>query len=229
MSATSVMASEVKTTSVAVMQQAAINAEEETTSSSGSVVLEPTVPKDAMTAWTFNSDLEGWEMANWPYEYNGAFDAAYDEDTQSAKVSVDFSADADKGYSKAGGISIWNDDKFDFSSLGEISFDIIVDNIDYTGDLSINIYTKNEAGDDFQLDPVIDKAAFTEVNGKYVQHVTVKAGEPSIAEAVQIAFLVVGKGTDYVGDIHFDNIALVNASQTTVETRKTWTFDNNDM
>ncbi len=182
-----------------------------------------------MTAWTFNSDLEGWEMANWPYEYNGAFDAAYDEDTQSAKVSVDFSADADKGYSKAGGISIWNDDKFDFSSLGEISFDIIVDNIDYTGDLSINIYTKNEAGDDFQLDPVIDKAAFTEVNGKYVQHVTVKAGEPSIAEAVQIAFLVVGKGTDYVGDIHFDNIALVNASQTTVETRKTWTFDNNDM
>ncbi len=37
MSATSVMASEVKTTSVAMMQQAAINAEEETTSSSGSV------------------------------------------------------------------------------------------------------------------------------------------------------------------------------------------------
>ncbi len=62
-------------------------------------------------SWTFENDLEGWEEANFPYDYDGTFVTGYDEETQSMKVNVDFSKDAEKSYSKAGGVSIWNDDK----------------------------------------------------------------------------------------------------------------------
>ncbi len=104
---------------------------------------------------------------------------------------------------------------------------MVVDNIDYDGDLSINIYTKTIDNVEFQLDPIIDKSKFVEEDGKYKQRVVVKTGTPDIEEAVQISLYIVGKNTNYSGDIYFDNIALSAAN--TAESRTKWTFDNNDM
>lgn len=142
----------------------------------------------------------------WEYQYSGAENSAVIQENGMVKVTVDYSADSDKDYSKMA-ISSWHDNQVIFDKITKVTLDLYYDENKMTSGsfkLAVNSDALNVE------ETVLDLSNAETVNGtlkKVPVTLTCEAAEGSVQG---ITFCLVGVNADYKGDMWLDNIQFVS-------------------
>ncbi len=148
--------------------------------------------------------------AGWEYNYSGA--SAVTQDNGMVKITVDFSNDADKGYSKMS-FSCWSDEPVTFKNVTQVAFDLYFDAAGMTqGRLRMAVNSEALNVDDYDLD--LDQAET--VAGTLKKLPVVMPCENAYGAAQSITFSVIGLNTDYAGDLWLDGIRFIPAGENDV-------------
>ena len=175
------------------------------------VKAEQTMQDNVLKSWSFDTDVQGWEYASgWEYEYSGVDNTSIAFDNEMLKVEVDYSQDADKGYSKMV-IKHW-ESGMTLQGLSKVEWNLYFNPSSMTkGSFSLELYTDNGTAS-ATLD--MDNAEVINDDLRKL-HVSMNFDEPITAEALdQVAIQIIGANTDFKGSFWFDNIVL---SDTTVK------------
>ena len=95
--------------------------------------------------WDFSDGTQDWVYDDsWSGDsYTGETEFAWDEEKEMLKLSVDFSGNADNGYSQIG-ISLPSEEGMDCSQVGGLDFDFYYDEAAYTtGDFTVKAFADN--------------------------------------------------------------------------------------
>ncbi|XCP85693.1 glycosyl hydrolase [Roseburia hominis] len=158
----------------------------------------------------------------WEYQYSGADNSAVAMENGMVKATVDYSADADKDYSKMA-ISSWNDDGISFEEVTKVTLDFYYDEAKMTSGsfkLTVNSDALNVG------DTALDLSAAEVVDGTLKKlPVTLKC-DAANGSVNGITFCLIGVNTDYKGDIWLDNIQFVAEEPKPASDAKTWDFED---
>lgn len=164
--------------------------------------------------------------SGWEYQYSGAENSAVTQENGLVKATVDYSADADKGYSKMA-ISNWNDDAVSFENVTQVTFDLYYDEANMTaGTFKIAVNSDVLNVDDTGLD--LSKASVVE--GTLKKLPVVLHCDKANGAINGITFCLIGVNTDYKGDFWLDNVQFIKEDSGAVKPDglpALWTFDNN--
>lgn len=164
--------------------------------------------------------------SGWEYQYSGAENSAVTQENGLVKATVDYSADADKEYSKMA-ISNWNDDAVSFENVTQVTFDLYYDEANMTaGTFKIAVNSDVLNVDDTGLD--LSKASVVE--GTLKKLPVVLHCDKANGAINGITFCLIGVNTDYKGDVWLDNVQFIKEDSGAVKPDglpALWTFDNN--
>lgn len=148
-------------------------------------------------------ELGSWYYGSgWEYQYSGAENSSVSQENGMVKATVDYSADADKNYSKMA-ISNWNDDGISFDSITKVTLDFYYDEANMTSGsfkLAVNSDVLNVG------DAALDLSAAETVSGTLKKLSAALPCEKADGSVNGITFCLIGVNTDYKGDIWLDNI-----------------------
>lgn len=164
--------------------------------------------KEAVFSQNFNSGINGWSYGNgWEYQYS-AKDSSVEADDGMLKMNVDFSKDAEQGWSQVAA-SYWDNNGIKFSRANQVTLDFRYDSSKMTtGGLTIMVFSN--AG--INANAPVDMAKAETVSGTIKQaSVTINFDAlGSSASDCGFAICLIGNNTDYKGSVWFDNLS-VNA------------------
>lgn len=167
-------------------------------------------------------DAGSWYYgAGWEFQYSGAENSAVSVEDGKVKVTVDYSADMDKDYSKMA-ISDWNDDGIQFESVTKITLDFCYDETKMTGGgfkMAVNSDALNVN------DTILDLEKAETVDGIKKLPVILECDEAN-GTVNGITFCLIGVNTDYKGDIWLDNIRFISEEQKPASDVKVWDFED---
>lgn len=159
----------------------------------------------------------------WEHEYQGAENSDVKQENGMVKATVDYSADADKGYSKMA-ISSWHDDGVSFQDVSKVTFDFYYDEANMSsGSFAMVVNSDKLNVNDTDLD--LSKAE--EVEGTLKKLPVTFTCETANGSVQGITFCLIGKNIDYKGDILLDNIQFESGTQTPPADVKVWDFEDN--
>lgn len=193
------------------------------------VKAEQKIQDNVLKSWSFDTDVQGWEYASgWEYEYSGVDNTSVAFDNEMLKVDVDYSKDADKGYSKMV-IKHW-ESGMTLQGLSKVEWDLYFNPSSMTkGSFSMELYT--DAG---TASASLDMDNAEVINDDlHKLHVSMNFDEPIAEETLnQVAIQIIGANTDFKGSLWFDNMVLSGASKSEggydETVLKSWPFDANE-
>ena len=160
--------------------------------------------------WDFSDGTQDWVYDDsWSGDsYTGETEFAWDEEKKMLKLSVDFSGNADNGYSQIG-ISLPSEDGMDCSQVGGLDFDFYYDKAAYTtGDFTVKAFADNV----FRDQSVVVSQSLPEETDDGLMMVNVSLGSDAYyagrEHPKKLMIQIIGNNTDYKGDIRIDNITL---------------------
>lgn len=160
--------------------------------------------------WDFSDGTQNWVYDDsWSGDsYTGETEFAWDEEKQMLKLTVDFSGNADNGYSQIG-VSFPSEDGIDYSQAGGLDFDFYYDAAAYTtGDFTVKAFSDNV----FRDQSVIVSQSLPEDTGDGLMMVNISLGSDAYyanrEHPKKLMLQIIGNNTDYKGDIWIDNITL---------------------
>lgn len=158
-----------------------------------------------LRSWSEKADYESWYYGEgWEYEYEGAegSSAAYDEEMDALKVTVDYSKNAETSWSQMA--VCYYDDSLDLTGASRLELDFLYDTSKMTGNFQIKIFS-NGGADDAVLVNTDSAEPVSDTISKV--HVTVPFAA-ALAQAPDLAVCVIGCETDYTGDLWLQNISV---------------------
>lgn len=190
------------------------------------VKAEQTTQDNVLKSWSFDTDVQGWEYATgWEYQYTGIENSGVSFDGEMLKVDVDYSQDADKGYSKMV-IKHW-ESEMALQGLSEVEWDLYFNPSSMTkGSFSMELFT-----DVGVASASLDMSKAEVINDNlHKLHVSMSFTEPIATETLdQVAIQIIGANTNFKGSFWFDNIVLSGTSESEggydENVLKTWPFD----
>ncbi len=165
----------------------------------------------------FNSADTTWEAANWGYQYSSTIEPDFSQGA--AKFHVDFVDDcATFGYSKAGRVNIYNEAGIaTVNNPGKATVDVYFEaGVATQGDLWVQFASKNDADvyNDVQVSLSEDEAVPVEGTNLVKQTLEFDLTGTAKGKIIQYALIAGAQGSNYAGDIIFDNLVVSDAAET---------------
>lgn len=154
-------------------------------------------------------DQPGWYYGEgWEYNYSGAANSTVTQENGLLKATVDYSADADRDYSKMA-VCYYTDNAMSWNQLNKITLDFYYDEINMTtGGFKLNVYSNGG----INTEQTLDLTSAETVTGTLKKLPVEISFNATTADANDIAFCLIGVNTDYKGDVWLDNIQTYEAS-----------------
>lgn len=170
---------------------------------------DPTVLSDLSS----EEDYDNWSQDGaWDYYHGGedntSPDISYDEAGQRLKVSLDYSANKDKSWSEAK-VKYSAAKPADVSGYNRISIDVIYPK-QFADSFSIKLYSKgtDEKTEVINAYTSVDDAKAVDAEGGLRKATVTLSFTPSEIPVQDITVGIVGKSTDFKGDVYLDNLTL---------------------
>lgn len=172
---------------------------------------EPTVLSDLSSEEDFNN----WnEEGGWDYSHgvaggdNTAPKISYDSDNERLKVSVDYSANKDKGWSEAK-VKYTMSEAADISGYNRISVDVIYPK-DFADSFKIKLYSKgtDEKTELINADLTVNDAKSEDTEDGLRKQTVTFSLIPSTVTMPDVTVGIVGTNTAFKGDVYLDNLTL---------------------
>lgn len=174
----------------------------------------PSDVEEVKRVWDFSDGAQGWVYDDsWAGDgYHGTGACEQDPEREMLKVSLDYSADAENGWSQTG-ISFTEEGGIDYSPYKALTFDLYYDPNAYTmGQIAVKAYSDNVFQDQISN---MNQGVVSDVDG--LKMVTLSlvcdAGFARSEKPETLMLIIIGNNTDYKGDIWFDNIRLSNIKE----------------
>ncbi len=161
-----------------------------------------------MKSWDFSENADGWYDggAGWDYQYQGRENTRvfYDADAKRLAANVDYTKDADTGWSQMG--VCFYEDGMCLKGANQVTFDVYYDTAKRTqGNFSVKAYSNSGVDSYVSLEPSAEQT----VEGTIVKvPVTIPFEEITSDVTPDFTLCVIGCGTDYAGTVWFDDIAI---------------------
>lgn len=155
----------------------------------------------------FDSGIDGWSYGTgWEYQYNGEIPTVEaDAENGRMKITVDFSRDADKGWSNIA-VCWWNNAGLDLSGATQISMDVWYETEKLTeGELKIAAYSN--CGLD--VNTGLSDPAQEEGTGLTKASAVLDCSAITSNAVQDFAVKIVGCNTGYSGAIYLDNVTFL--------------------
>lgn len=173
------------------------------------VLAKPSEAEEVKQVWDFSDGAQGWVYDDsWAGDgYHGTGACEQDPEREMLKVSLDYSADVENGWSQTG-ISLTDQAGIDYSPYKVLTFDLYYDPNAYTtGQIAVKAYSDNVFQDQISN---MNQGVVSDANG--LKMVTLSmvcdAGYAQSEKPQTLMLIIIGNNTDYKGDIWFDNIKL---------------------
>lgn len=178
------------------------------------VAARPSDVEEVQRTWDFSDGAQGWVYDDsWAGEsYHGSGACEQDAEREMLKVSLDYSADMENGWSQTG-ISFTEGAGIDYSPYKVLSFDLYFDPEAYTtGQLTIKANSDNVFQDQMCS---MNQGVVTDVDGLKMVNISLlcDANAANSEKPQTLMLIIIGNNTDYKGDIWFDNIKLSNIKE----------------
>lgn len=181
---------------------------------SQTVQARPSEAEEVKRVWDFSDDAQGWAYDDsWAGDgYHGTGGCEQDPGREMLKVSLDYSADVENGWSQTG-VSFTEEGGIDYSPYKVLSFDLYYDPEAYTtGQLAIKAYSDNVFQDQICN---MNQGVPEEVDGLTRVNLSLvcDSGYAQSEKPATLLLIIIGNNTDYKGNIWFDNIKLSNIKE----------------
>lgn len=181
---------------------------------SGAVWAKPADVEEVKRIWDFSDGTQGWVYDDsWAGDgYHGSGACEQDPDKEMLKISLDYSADVENGWSQTG-ISFTEEAGIDYSPYKVLNFDLYFDPEAYTtGQLTIKAYSDNVFQDQMCS---MNQGVVEDVDGLKMVNLSLvcDTGIAKTEKPETLMLIIIGNNTDYKGDIWFDNIKLSNIKE----------------
>jgi len=176
---------------------------------------------NVLKKWTFSNGLDGWKYGNdWEWEYHGIKNSSVSYDDGKLKATVDYSKDADQGWSQMA-LYNWVNSGMDLTGADTVKFDFYYDEANMTcGSFKVKVCSVDN------IDATVDIDNAETVEGTLKKATaTVNFSKVKADNVHDFALCIVGSNTDYKGDIWVDNIQIIASAPTSEPTTyKKWSF-----
>lgn len=180
----------------------------------GTVLAKPSDVEEVKQVWDFSDGPQGWVYDDsWAGDgYHGTGTCEQDPEKEMLKVSLDYSADVENGWSQTG-ISLTDSAGIDYSPYKVLTFELYYDPNAYTtGQIAVKAYSDNVFQDQICN---MNQGVVSDVDG--LKMVTLSmicdAGYAQSEKPETLMLIVIGNNTDYKGNIWIDNIKLSNIKE----------------
>ena len=181
---------------------------------SHAVLARPSNAEEVKRIWDFSDGVQGWIYDDsWAGDgYHGTGACEQDPEREMLKVSLDYSADVENGWSQTG-ISFTEESGIDYSPYKVLTFDLYYDPNAYTtGQIAVKAFSDNVFQDQISN---MNQGVVSDVDG--LKMVTLSmvcdSGYAQSEKPGTLMLIIIGNNTDYKGDIWFDNIRLSNIKE----------------
>lgn len=174
----------------------------------------PSDVEEVRRLWDFSDGTQGWVYDDsWAGEsYHGSGTCEQDAERGMLKVSLDYSADVENGWSQTG-ISFTDEAGIDYSPYKVLSFDLYFDPEAYSmGQLTIKANSDNVFQDQMCG---MNQGVVTDVDGLKMVNISLVCDTNAVKSErpKTLMLIIIGNNTDYKGDLWFDNIKLSNVKE----------------
>lgn len=180
----------------------------------GTVLAKPSDVEEVKQVWDFSDGTQGWVYDDsWAGDgYHGTGTCEQDPEKEMLKVSLDYSADVENGWSQTG-ISLTDSAGIDYSPYKVLTFELYYDPNAYTtGQIAVKAYSDNVFQDQISN---MNQGVVSDVDG--LKMVTLSmvcdAGYAQSEKPETLMLIIIGNNTDYKGNIWIDNIKLSNIKE----------------